>query len=309
MTATVQDKPVLDQTPDEMERQFDRDGYVVVSNVLSDKQIRVMRQAIADRISAKSTGVYQQPSELLQKVYTQEPAKGILSDLFVNCPETLDVVCNEKVSTALKVILGDPFVMLPDSTAHWGYYNILHTDTTTAEQQGWMYHKEDDYRIVVVGIYLQDNQGDGGGLYLVPGTHKEPDPFVKLRKELPGKQAKLQRSVLKRVLRAVSGNRLYNYEKPFLDHPRGFDVPSKAGDVLIFDMRLLHRSSFPKQKGHTPEGGKMSIFVHASRNNRHVENYVNYIKSKANIYGHLHDPDRDAEHQRQRCEEHGFIAL
>ncbi len=304
---TVEKTSNLDK--EAIEAQFQRDGYVLVPGAISRERVLEIRKGIAERINNQSSGVFNQPAELLQKVYSQEPAKGILTDLFVNYPEALDVACNDKVTEMLKVVLGDNFVMLPDSTAHWGYYNIMHADTTTAEQQGWMYHKESDYRIVVVGMYLQDNQGDGGGLYLVPGTHNEPDPFVKLRRELPGKQAKLAKSPLKRLLRTLSLGRLYNYEKPFLEIPTGFDVPTKAGDVLIFDMRLLHRSSFPLEKGLQPEGGKMSIFVHASRNNQHATNYVDYIKTKFEAYAHLHNEDRNTTEQTRRCEEYGFTAL
>ncbi len=293
-----------------LESQFDKDGYAVIKNVLSSSRVTELRHIIANHIESNEQGIFGQPDELIKKVYKdKEPVKGIITDLFVNCPDVLDVVCNDKVADGLKAILGDAFIMLPDSTAHWGYYNILHTDTTTAEQQGWMYHKEDDYRIIVVGMYLQENESNGGGLYLVPGSHKKPDPFVSLRKELPGKQAKLKKSLWKRFLKWISFNRLYNFEQPFLSHPDGVDVNTGPGDVIIFDMRLLHRSSFPKSTKATPDGGKMSVFVHCSRNNRHAQNYVDYIKTKYQAYSHLHDETRDISEQQARCKEYDFVGL
>ncbi len=306
---TLVDKNTLSDA-ELLEKQFSEDGYVVVKNAIPLSRIAELRSSITSYIESSNQGIYGQPDELIKKVYkNKEPVKGIITDLFVNCPDALDVICNTAVVDALKAILGESFVVLPDSTAHWGYYNILHTDTTTAEQQGWMYHKEEDYRVVVVGMYLQENNANGGGLYLVPGSHRLPDPFVKLRKELPGKQAKLKKSLWKRFLKRISFNTLYNFEAPFLTHPDGIDVRNNLGDVIIFDMRMLHRSSFPAKNSPSPKGGKVSVFVHCSRNNQHADNYVDYIKTKYNAYSHLHNLDRDTSIQDARFSEFDIKGL
>lgn len=54
-----------------IEAQFQRDGYVLVPGAISKERVQEIRKGIAERINNQSSGVFQQPAELLQKVYSQ----------------------------------------------------------------------------------------------------------------------------------------------------------------------------------------------------------------------------------------------
>ena len=290
-------------------QEFEETGYTVLKGVIPPPRVEELRAFLTERFTDPQTpNLTPQPSDLQIKMGVEVIGNTALSDLFVVCPETLDVFANPSVVAALKGILGEDFIMLPDSVAHWNCYNVLHADTTTAEQKGWMYHKDPGYRIVVVGLYLQDNlNGSGGGLYLVPNSHQQQDPLVELRNLLPKRISKREKSFWRRLLYRLSFKRLFNYEKAFLDAPGGFDLPTRAGDMIIFDMRMIHRSSFPGNKTLRNAGGKFSIFIHCSRNNAQSRQYIEYLRTKT-LVDFLEVP-RDTRAQDELAQKYGFTAL
>src|SRR5690606_31260101 len=142
--------------------------------------------------------------------------EAIWPDFFQHNPEWFGIMCRDQVVGPLRQLLGPSFTLTRDSVAHWGYYPGWHTDTTTTEVAGKLVHRTDpDWRMLTVGFYLQS----GAGLCVVPGSHREPDPFVAMRQRHLGHSSKEWSS------------------------PDAFDVPTEAGDVVIFDMRIIHRAS------------------------------------------------------------------
>lgn len=80
--------------------------------------------------------------------------------------------------TPFKALLGDDFLLIPNSSVLVNRYNAIHTDTTNVEIEGFSDHRSKDFCIVTIGIYLQDSDV-ARGLQVVFGTHHLPDPFVK----------------------------------------------------------------------------------------------------------------------------------
>ena len=106
----------------------------------------------------------------------------------------------EKLISALKEILGENFIFLPDSSIHKNRRNVMHTDTTSWIQAGMdLYGMENDFRMVTMGIYGQDSEG-GQGLRLVQGSHKIKDPFLSIRKNF-----------FLRFLRSFLSEEIYKY--------------------------------------------------------------------------------------------------
>ena len=119
--------------------------------------------------------------------------------------------------------------------------------------------------MVTVGIYLQDNDEYGGGIRFVPGSHRGTDEFVELMKRKIVARESLSNSRVKQILKRLSGGKLFDYQKPFLRRPNEVNVPSKAGDILIWDMRLAHAASHPVVKRPAPYGDKIGVFFTCGR--------------------------------------------
>ncbi|MEM0951314.1 MAG: phytanoyl-CoA dioxygenase family protein [Cyanobacteria bacterium P01_H01_bin.74] len=256
--------------------QFNRSGYCVVPGVISCGRALEIREALAQ--------LFQQDASAdtpLAGIKRDGPNyKGIIDDVYVHYPEFYDTFCNAQLTEALTAILGQNFILMPDSSAHWEYFNWLHTDTTTQEISGETYPRHPDYKMVTVGLYLQDNDSVyGGGLHVVPGSHLEPDPYIALRQ----KKKKAEKSKLNRWLKPWSLGKLHAIDQAFKYHPKGIDIPSKAGDVVIFDMRLIHRSSYTHAAQQSPLE-KFAFFSRASANNPIAADYEIYLKNNYSYF-------------------------
>ena len=65
-------------------------------------------------------------------------------------------------------------------------------------------------------------------------------------------------------------------------------LPSKAGDLVLFDFRINHRASRGRLRAERPEEKKLAIFYACSRNNGHVRSYHKFLASRPN-YVYLKD--------------------
>jgi hypothetical protein len=63
-----------------------------------------------------------------------------------------------------------------------------------------------------------------------------------------------------------------------LPQKRGYRVPSKAGDVVLFDMRLDHKAS--ASTAGPPPVRKLALFVIAAKNDAHARSYLRYVQSR-----------------------------
>lgn len=266
-TAEIEQQSSLFKTKTELDalaQQFEKDGYILLSQVISPERVQEVRsQLLALYDHRKGQGL--NPNKGL---------KDVLFDVYVQHPDLLDTLCNPPTMGALHRILGANFIIPPDTSALREYYGTLHTDTTGSEQLGWMFHKKPDFRTVTVGLYLQDQTDEfAGGLFVVPGSHKRPDPYVKI----VAQNSLLKKSKWRKKLRKLSGDLLFNYDRQLTEHPEGIALPIKAGDCVIFDMRIFHRATHPTSKALAPNGGKLAIYSRCSTNNALAWSYMNYM--------------------------------
>lgn len=295
-------------TKTEILEAFDRDGYVVISGAIDSARLSELRKHFSDVISNPSSENVFKPglNDFVHDVIPNLPeVKGILMDVFEQDPDLLSLITNNKVLPVLQILLGNDFVVLPDFLVQWNYFNVLHTDMTTAEQRGNDFHKKDNYRVVSIGIYFQENNEHGGGLHVVPGSHKRQDPYVELRQKYSQRKAKLKKSYFKKQLDTLFLRRLARLRKELMYHPEGINIPSKLGDVVIFDNRIIHRSSFPEDLANLGiEGGKMAFMGSCSVNNEHAVNYCNMLNEKKRS-----NQSRDLEPLKAAAEEFGINIL
>ena len=73
----------------------------------------------------------------------------------------------------------------------------------------------------------------------------------------------------------------------------GINIQSRAGDMVVFDMRMLHRSQKPDVATQPPPpGGRIAFYSRCMRNTpSHIDQYVAYMKAKPDGV-HLLDASR-----------------
>ena len=258
-----------------LEDRFERDGFILVKRVLAEQEVRALRRFLTDAL-----GRHQAMPGLHCGIQTRStPCQAIWPDFYQINPDWFGVFCNRRIVDPLHRLLGSPFILTRDSIAHWDYFPDWHTDTTTSEVAGKLFHRNPDWRMLTVGLYLQS----GGGLSVVTGSHRAPDPFVEARKN---RGDGCQRSGAAPWSAATA-----------------VDIEIEPGDAVIFDMRLVHRAS--QSVPMTPAGEpcqKLTIFSRVSRNiPDHVTNYSEFQFNGAGV------AQTNLDTLRERAREYGFL--
>lgn len=227
--------------------QFDDVGYVLVPGVLTAEQVARLRTDVEARFDTAAED--RPPGDSDEFVF----------DLFNRYPEFAWVLFLPPVLTALREVMGDPPVLLRESVAQREQYGHWHKDTTSAERAGERFPHEEDLRFAELALYLQDNDAESaGGLEVEPRSHRDVDHFAR-------------RGVIDRALGKFRGG----------PRPPGHvvRVPSRAGDLVIFDFKLSHRASRPVvPKGQRPD--KLAMFQAVSSRTPHVESYHRYLQGR-----------------------------
>ena len=145
-----------------LERSFCQDGFVVVPQVFDQTEMAELRRAAIAQFpdnrppfepQFSSTAVFQEPFRLVFR--------------------------NRKFIQALRAVLGEDFVFVNEFGLHDSFYVGWHTDTATPEGKvGHEFHWSPGFCVVQIAIYLQDNNENGGGLDVVPGSYVRDDPFA-----------------------------------------------------------------------------------------------------------------------------------
>jgi hypothetical protein len=179
------------------------------------------------------------------------------------------LLLHEPAVEVLRGLLGSDFVVVREAACHLNQFGGWHKDTSTQETAGRTFHRDKDYLMVEAAYYLQDNTSEyGGGLDVEPGSHREPDQFVALRK--PG--------ILRKV--AIKLGKYDTDKQADALVRRPHTIPSKAGDLVIFDFRISHRATQPRIRPVPGPHEKIAIFCACSANTRHVGEYHHYNQSE-----------------------------
>ena len=135
------------------------------------------------------------------------------SSLSFSAPIISDIPFHENTVEKLMDIHGGQYLMYPNYTIRKNLYISWHVDIAFQKAVDGVNDVSDFLQCVV---YFQDNDVDaGGGLSVIPGSHKR---------------------------RLINGE--YMVPAQYLNvFGSEYTVPNKAGDMVIFDSRLLHRSS------------------------------------------------------------------
>ncbi len=154
-------------------QRFDKDGYLLIKNVFSAKEIKQFREDAYKQyeIDKQKKLDFQLPNLATKAKYS----KGDLLSKELLHRALLD----DRILTIARTILGsNNIVYFGDSsfqigTGLRGFHrdNVDRTDMTAPDWQG-------EYTLVRLGIYLQDHKNYSGGLKIKSGTHKNADGKV-----------------------------------------------------------------------------------------------------------------------------------
>jgi ectoine hydroxylase-related dioxygenase (phytanoyl-CoA dioxygenase family) len=201
-------------TPDERQR-FERDGYIVVPEALSEEQVRTLRGHV-DRLYAKKLAEGFDPHAYL-----------FFPNFLPEHADFVEVVDNPRILPKVWGILGFNIYLYH---AHFAVAPPVKPESR-AEAERKAFH-QDSGRVnreiecsprprlsLKVGYFLQaDPKPGNGNLYVVPGSHLSDDPPLSAA--------------------------------PDDDPPGAVAVAGAPGSAVIFDRRLWHAAS--RNRGETP---------------------------------------------------------
>jgi hypothetical protein len=241
---------------------LDRDGYVIVPNVLTPEEVRSARHFFLEKF--KNPEKHFEGNDYVEAMF----------EIYERFEELSGLLFKEPAISIVRQLLGENFVLLKDSSVNYNRYGWWwHKDTSNEERRGYTYHLEPQFRRLMVTYYLQDNHKIyGGGLDVEPGTHLLPDPGFEYPTWSEEKDP-LWRRILGKPKKEKK--KLPNYNDHMVKKP--FTIPNKAGDLVIFDVKINHRATQKKVDVVPLEHEKIAIFTHFSRNNNIVEQNKSYF--------------------------------
>ncbi|WP_445365449.1 phytanoyl-CoA dioxygenase family protein [Microbulbifer sp. ANSA001] len=247
------------------------------NNVIDfDKEINLLRS----RECFNETGFL-----LLRGIITQEKIKKLRSRLeiifdgssrlsasifdFVAEDNFLSLVSNEKINRVLKQLLGKSLRIYPNLTARKATFSPWHVDDAFSGNK--VVNNESNSQFIQVSMFLQDNHYKyGGGIDVIPKSHLEETWQIQ--------EQSLSESL--EIFRRVRN--------------KSVNIDSVAGDVVIWDGRLLHRSS-PK----LTEGGvdKYSLMWTVSSIQSNHKEFLTHLENRGKLKESIENRLYDARYQ------------
>ena len=239
---------------------FQENGYILIKKVYDKYDISAYRK--------RFVSIFEK--ELWKKSRYNSPT--IINDIYQLFPDLLNIIINENYINAIKKILGEEVVWLPECAIHHNRYINWHKDTTEQEIKGLQSHKVQHEFLIQSATYFQDNSSAGGGITVIPKSHLgfKEDKFKNLyRKQLHYRV----HNKIKKTLKI----------SPFDKADRNknsFQIPNEVGDLLLFDVRIDHKSS----GGKCIENQKFAIFNTFGNANNFTKDYLLFMKNRPEPY-------------------------
>ncbi|WP_158610228.1 phytanoyl-CoA dioxygenase family protein [Herminiimonas sp. KBW02] len=241
----------------EQKTEFHKNGYLLVESVFTTEESAKLRLDLMNIFDSDSTFEGDENGG--------NGSRSTRNNLWTRYPQLRWLMEHKKFIACIKSIAGDDAALIPEMGAHKSGYGGWHKDTGSQESRGHMFQWERDFLMFNAAIYLQENGSSGGGLDVVPGSHNEPDKIA----GRPNFWKKLQQKALQ--LGLIKSIKPYN--------PSGYSIPNKVGDLVLFNFRIVHRST--PHAGALPETTKYALFFACSANNEHAISYTNYIRTRS----------------------------
>ena len=217
---------------------YRQQGYYLAAGVYSPADIDRMRSLIGEHETNGGWAAAPNSNDHLT------------TDIYERIPGLADLAFNEAYMSVMAEIFSPEPIVLAEPAIHKSRYYYWHKDSTFIDEQGEDYHWRPDFAAAMTVLYLQDNHPDyGGGITLVPGTHHDADFYHRIPH-----MSLLERGLLK--AKKIAG--ISHFDR-MERHPEKQAIPTKAGDVLILDMRLDHKGTPAKKPAPVTKYGIMNI--------------------------------------------------
>lgn len=220
-------------------RFFWENGYLIVRDVVPPENLSVARRRLETLFAE---GVYRQ---------APHSSPHIINDLYRFAPELLPLIFTERYFAAVRDLLGPEGAWIPECAAHRGRFFGWHKDSSGVERAGMQSHRDYVPPLLTAAVYFQDNGPGAGGLTVAAGTHREPD------RTLHYYSRKFHYRLKNKLLKWLGRSEFDRLER----HPGYCDLPSKAGDLVVFDIRLSHRATFARERAPLEKLAIFNAFV------------------------------------------------
>jgi len=234
-------------------RFFQDNGYLIVRDLFPKENLLAVRKQLELLFSSET--------------YLNAPQSSpqIINDLYRFAPDLLPLIFTEKYLSVVFDLLGPQAAWIPECAAHRQRFFDWHKDSSGVERAGMQSHKTYPYPLLTAAVYLQDNGISGGGLSVVAGSQQSPD------RTLPYYSKSFLARVKHKLLKWLGKSELDRLEQD----PKKIDLPSRLGDLVIFDIRLSHKATFPQIKSPIE---KLAIFNAFVRNDEVGNAFLAYQK-------------------------------
>ena len=193
---------------------YSKNGFVILPQLLSFEEVQNFRKEIAAEFKRSGKVLFLSTREILEKI-----------------PLVKEILLKEKLINTLKDIFDNDFSYSNSCDIQKNATNLLPTDGWHEDVQSQKLMKRinknldsPQYQFCKVGIYLQnDTCPFGSSIEIIPGSHKF-NRFIKWCVFV-----QLYKRVLGAPIRSLFTKKL--------------DKVLRAGDAVIFDSHLIHRSS------------------------------------------------------------------
>jgi hypothetical protein len=232
-------------------------GCGVIGNVLSTSEVAELRKRLLH--------VFDEMPENEGDV-KNHPALGDIRVDVLRYPEIYRPLFTPNVIAAFRQFAADwpdgHFVISLEHGLHRNGFGTWHKDTDAQERAGQNFHWYPGYRLVQCGFYLQEASiGWGGGLAVIPGSHKVPNPFGLLQ------QPQLR-------------------DHWYADKQRSI-IPSGPCDMVGFDSKIDHRAAPKQNEGTSPYGDKLAIFISIMPRDQFEPMFSQFLHGRADYESYL----------------------
>ena len=268
--------------PQRQVKQFLKDGYLVVPDVLSQEQVSWLRSFFRSKFDIP-------PGQPL----AQNDDWPYLLDIWSSYPEVRWLLFHEPVLRLLKELLGDDLILLPESNVCLNAFTPNHKDAIPEEVRHgiWPWSKDfriaglggawpwdQDYLMIALCYYMQDNTEEyGGGVDVEPGSHLASDFWGY---EAPRSLASRISGRIRRIGKRRNGHKEQPQKERVIDGRHMISLPTKAVDLVLLDMRINHRGTIPRVTVLPEDREKVSILYGFSRNTRHFQIRLDYVHKR-----------------------------
>jgi hypothetical protein len=224
--------------------EFQNKGYVSATGILTQDDIECMIRNLDEMAGRRrAAGGWTVPDGVTQR----------------RCFWPL--IFNEKLLNIVRELIGPDICFLQHNDLHVGFSSLnWHRDSVSRKLgEGGDWDETEPYRIIRAGFYLQPRSPSSFRLGLLPGTHRSSssaEAHERSRLEAMAGSASL-------VQRIILGRNPSPHAAEWLS--------PAAGDVVIFDPRILHTGSRTK-------GPKYSIFLAYGAPNSHSMDHAIYYR-------------------------------